>query len=91
MPGEKGKPWSTEFAPYLTLGIQLAVAVVVFFFVGRWLDGVFGTSPWLMIAGLMVGTAGGFLQFFRAAAALGRKQDRRSGIGKRTGDHSDEG
>jgi F0F1-type ATP synthase assembly protein I len=90
MPGEKGKPWSAEFAPYLTLGIQLAVSVVAFFFVGRWLDGVFGTSPWLMIAGLLVGTAGGFLQFFRTAAALGRKQDRRSRNGKRTGDRADE-
>jgi F0F1-type ATP synthase assembly protein I len=90
MPGENRKSWSAELAPYLTLGIQLAVAVVAFFFVGRWLDGLFGTSPWLMIAGLLLGTAGGFLQFFRTAAALGRRQDRRSADGKKTEDHADE-
>jgi ATP synthase protein I len=90
MAGEKGKPWSAEFAPYLTLGIQLAVAVIAFFFVGRWLDGIFGTSPWLMIVGLLLGTAGGFLQFFKTAAALGRKQDRRSQKGEGDKDQSDE-
>jgi F0F1-type ATP synthase assembly protein I len=49
---------------------------VVFFFLGRWLDGLWGTGPWLMLAGLVIGVAGGFLQFFRAVAVLGRQADR---------------
>jgi F0F1-type ATP synthase assembly protein I len=90
MTAKEGKPWSAEFAPYLTLGLQLAISVVVFFFVGRWLDGQFGTSPWLMIAGLLIGTAGGFIQFFRTVAALGRKQDRGKGPGPRKSERSGE-
>jgi F0F1-type ATP synthase assembly protein I len=73
------KPWSSEFAPYLTLGLQLAIAVVLFFFAGRWLDGVFGTDPWLMIGGLLLGTVGGFVQFFRTAISLGKKEDKKAG------------
>jgi F0F1-type ATP synthase assembly protein I len=64
------------FGPYLTLGMQLAVTVVVFFFVGRWLDGKFGTDPWLMLAGLAVGVAGGLAAFLLKAFALGREEDR---------------
>ncbi len=60
--------------PFLTLGLQLALAVVVFFFIGRWLDGLWGTAPWMMLAGLLVGIAGGFIQFFRSVAALDRQE-----------------
>jgi F0F1-type ATP synthase assembly protein I len=87
---KEGKPWSAEFAPYLTLGLQLAISVVVFFFVGRWLDGQFGTSPWLMIGGLLIGTAGGFIQFFRTVAALGRKQETGKGPGPGKSERSGE-
>jgi len=74
----QGGKWSREFGPYLTLGLQLALSVVLFFFLGRWLDGVLGTSPWLMIAGLVLGSAGGFIQFFRTVVALGKEEDRKT-------------
>jgi ATP synthase protein I len=67
--------WATDFGPFLTLGIQLAIAVVAFFFLGRWLDGALGTAPWLMIGGLFVGIVGGLAQFLRTASALGKKED----------------
>lgn len=71
-PGGKQR-WVEELGPYLTMGIQLALGVVVFFFLGRWLDGALGTSPWLMIAGLVLGSVGGLVKFLRDAAALGRR------------------
>jgi ATP synthase protein I len=64
-----------EFAPFMTLGIQLAAAVVVFFFIGDWLDSKFGTSPWLKLLGIFIGTTGGFIQFFRSVSKLEKKQD----------------
>ena len=73
---ESPAPSGPVFGPYLTLGMQLAVTVVVFFFVGRWLDGKFGTDPWLMLAGLAVGVAGGLAAFLLKAFALGREEDR---------------
>jgi F0F1-type ATP synthase assembly protein I len=58
------------------MGIQLALAVVVFFFVGRWLDRMLGTAPWLMLTGLLVGIAGGLIKFLRAAVALGKEANK---------------
>jgi F0F1-type ATP synthase assembly protein I len=75
--GRIGK-WSKEFGPYLTLGLQLALSVVVFFFVGRWLDNWLGTSPWLMFTGLLMGIVGGFLHFFRTVIALGKEEDQKA-------------
>lgn len=76
MPQQAGKTWAQSFGPYLTMGIQLALAVVVFFFAGRWLDGKLGTAPWLMFAGLLIGIGGGMVKFLRAAMALGREATR---------------
>ena len=47
--------WFAGAGVFLTVGIQLAVTVVVLFFLGRWLDERLGTSPWLMLAGLLLG------------------------------------
>jgi F0F1-type ATP synthase assembly protein I len=57
------------------MGIQLALAVVAFFFLGRWLDSLFESAPWLMLAGLAIGIVGGLIQFFRVALILGKKED----------------
>jgi F0F1-type ATP synthase assembly protein I len=64
-----------SIAPYLTMGIQLAIPVVLFFFLGKWLDGKFGTSPWLMLAGLMLGAVGGMIKFIRSVMQLAQHQD----------------
>ena len=69
---------SPVLGTYLTLGMQLAVAVTVFFFLGQWLDTKFGTQPWLLIASLLIGITGGFIKFFRTAIDLGRKADEES-------------
>lgn len=70
------KPRDPVSGPYLTLGLQLALSVVAFFFLGRWLDGKFGTDPWLMLAGLVVGTGGGLTSFLIRAVAFGKEEDR---------------
>jgi len=65
----------TQVAPLLTSGMQLAFAVAAFFFIGYWLDGVLGTSPWCSIGGGFLGVAGGLTKFLRDAIALGKKAD----------------
>ncbi len=73
---DEGRPWTRQYGPFLTLGIQLAVTVVVCFFLGRWLDSLLATDPWLTIAGLALGIAGGMISFFRTAIAAGDREDR---------------
>jgi ATP synthase protein I len=72
-----GRRWPKDLGAFLTLGLQLALSVVVFFFLGRWLDGVFDTSPWLMLTGAAVGITGGMIKFLRTAMELGRNADAR--------------
>lgn len=64
-----------DFGPFLTMGLQLAISVVVFFFIGYWLDGKFGTSPWLTIVGSVLGATGGLIKFLREATRLGKQAD----------------
>ncbi len=63
------------FAPFLTLGIQLALSIVVFFFLGKWMDSRFNTSPWLMLGGLVIGGVGGMVKFITSVMKLGQQQD----------------
>jgi F0F1-type ATP synthase assembly protein I len=59
-----------ESAPYLTLGFQLAAAVLLFFFIGYWIDNKFGISPIGTLTGVVLGCIGGFFQFFKFAFSL---------------------
>ena len=63
-----------ELGPYMSLGFQLAAAVVGFFLLGHWLDNRYGTSPWLKLLGLLLGTTGGFIKFFKTVAGLDKKK-----------------
>jgi ATP synthase protein I len=49
------------------VGIQLVVATFVGFFIGRYLDKLFGTFPWLTIIFLVLGLVAGFRDLFRMA------------------------
>lgn len=62
-------------APYMTLGIHMAAAVTLFLFAGRYADEYFGTKPWLMIAGIVIGFVGGMVKFFRTVTEFGTKED----------------
>jgi hypothetical protein len=46
-----------EYGPYLTLGFQLAAAIIVFFFLGDWVDKRYGM-------------VGGFVKFFKSVASM---------------------
>ena len=54
-----------QAAPYLTLGIQLALAVLLFFFLGWWIDDSYATAPWGQLAGVAIGAVGGMIKFIR--------------------------
>lgn len=42
-------------AQLLPLGFVLVAPILVGIAVGRWLDGQLGTTPWLLLAGLLLG------------------------------------
>lgn len=72
---------------FLTMGLQLAGAVVVFFFLGYWLDAQWQTKPWLSITGAVIGAVGGLTKFIRDAMQVGARDDREAK--KRRDEHRD--
>jgi len=65
--------WRRDVGPFLTMGMELAIAVVGMFFLGRWADKQWGIAPWGMFVGLGIGLTGGFIRFFRRAVELGNR------------------
>lgn len=57
-----GPPSGLEFAG---LGFQFAAAIILFLLLGKWLDDKLGTDPWLLVAGVIIGAAGGFYSMYR--------------------------
>jgi F0F1-type ATP synthase assembly protein I len=71
MPPKKPEPPSgsvhKDLAPFIGLGSQLAASVIGCGLLGWWLDGKFGTTPWLMIGLGFFGAVAGMTHFIRAA------------------------
>jgi F0F1-type ATP synthase assembly protein I len=55
-------PNNSEFAG---MGLQLVVAIVLFLFLGKWIDSRFGTTPLFMIVGVFVGAGGATFAMYR--------------------------
>ncbi|WP_320040688.1 AtpZ/AtpI family protein [uncultured Desulfobacter sp.] len=55
-----------ELGYFASLGISVALAIVIGLALGYWLDSVFGTKPILLLVGLGFGIAAGFTNIIRA-------------------------
>lgn len=64
-PQDDRNGWYVAYGIYSVAGIQLAVAVVAGLLFGNYVDKRAGTSPWLTIIGLVLGTVGGFYNLIR--------------------------
>jgi len=52
-------------ADYAGAGLQFAGAIVVFMFLGIWLDKRLGSSPWFVLICVFVGASAGFYSIYR--------------------------
>ena len=52
----------------MAVGTVLVACVVLGFLLGSYLDRRLGTSPWLVVAGVTLGTAAGFVGLFRTVS-----------------------
>ena len=73
--------------PYMGLGIEFAVTVIVCFVGGRWLDGKMGSEPILALIGLLVGIGAATFLLLRA---VNRLSDRERGKANTDGESTDE-
>jgi F0F1-type ATP synthase assembly protein I len=73
---------------YSGIGLELAGVVAVFTFIGYWIDGRYGSQPWGMIGGLILGFTGGLYNLVKAALRAEREAkiaDDAGGSGKAGG------
>ena len=67
-----------DVGPYLSAGTQYAASIVVCLLIGWWLDGEFGTSPWLVVTGVLLGAVSGFYSLYKTMISGGRQdQDKK--------------
>jgi F0F1-type ATP synthase assembly protein I len=59
---------------YLGMGLQIAVSFAFFVFLGFWADSKLGTSPMLLLLGVMVGFAGMVLVLMKVVRQANRKK-----------------
>lgn len=62
-----------ELAPYASLGLQMVITIVIFAYIGWWIDGKYGTSPWLLIVLTFFGAVAGMVSFLRTVTSKNRK------------------
>ena len=56
-----------DAGPYLTLGLELGLTMIAWSVIGYLLDRWLETTPWLTMAGVLIGMVSLFIQLVRAA------------------------
>jgi ATP synthase protein I len=60
---------------YGTVGLEVALSVILGLIAGSWLDGRFGTGPWLTLVGVAYGVAAAARALYRAARRATREAE----------------
>jgi ATP synthase protein I len=68
--------WIRQVGVLSGVGLTLVISTVLGLYGGLALDRWLGTSPWLMLVGLLLGIAAGFLNLFRAVGMFDGDRDR---------------
>jgi len=76
---KKERPRSTlgQIGSYLSIGLELAVFLLVFIFLGRYLDSRLGTEPWLLLTGAAVGFFAGFYNLIKTLSRLSESENKK--------------
>jgi F0F1-type ATP synthase assembly protein I len=66
---------ATSGAAVAGLGLQFVVSLLLFLFIGKWLDERLGTAPWLLITGVFLGAGASFYSIYRRLMADQKRED----------------
>jgi ATP synthase protein I len=76
-----------KMARFASVGLEMGIAVAIGTGVGYLGDNHFGTKPWLLLVGLLIGTAAGFKGMYDAAKKYQRTLDSSKPDKPKEGDH----
>ena len=60
---------------YAGLGLQFAASIILFLYVGQWLDRKLGTAPWLLMTGVFLGAGASFYSMYRKLMAAQAREE----------------
>ena len=67
-PPDAGKTGAPKPADMMGIGVQFVAVLLAFLFLGKWLDELLGTSPWLLMIGVFLGFGLSLLYIYRRLA-----------------------
>ena len=70
-------PEPINVSSFAGAGLQFAISLVLFLFLGRWIDSKLGTSPIFLIAGVFIGGGAAFYSMCRKLTAAQKADDER--------------
>jgi ATP synthase protein I len=79
---ERDRRWVRQLGLLSGLGLTLVISTVLGLWGGHILDRWLGSHPLLMLTGLVLGIAAGFVNLFRAVGMLDGRRDRGRGQGE---------
>jgi len=74
---EPKTPDSINVGSFAGAGLQFAISLVLFLFLGQWIDRKLGTSPLFLIAGVFLGGGAAFYSMYRKLSAAQKADDER--------------
>lgn len=78
MPQKPGPPnEELKLSTFAGVGLQFAVAIVLFVLLGQWIDRKFGTTPVFLIIGVIAGGGGAFYSLYRRITIAQKADDER--------------
>ena len=78
----KDNPTRDNPTRYMGLGVELMASIVGPTLLGWWLDREFGTEPWLVVCGMLMGLVGGFYNLLKTLLRLGQPEPEEQKTGK---------
>jgi F0F1-type ATP synthase assembly protein I len=74
-PGDKRADEGPSASEFAGVGLQFALSIIVFLYLGQWLDRRLGTAPWFLIGGVFLGAGGGFYSMYRKLMAANAREE----------------
>jgi F0F1-type ATP synthase assembly protein I len=73
-------------ADFAGVGMQFALAIIVFLFAGQWLDNRLGTNGLFTIVGVFIGAGAAFYSMYRKISAAQKDDDAKRAASRRGND-----
>ena len=58
------------------VGLQFAASLILFLYLGQWIDRKLGTAPWFLLLGVFVGGGASFYSIYRKLMAAQEREER---------------